>query len=288
MTNNKKIVWLASYPKSGDTWFRVFLLNLISGSDKPVDINELNEITIASNRQLFDDMTGLSSADMTLSEIERLRPYVYESLAGKSGNIIFMKIHDAFIFTSENKPLVSEKATLKALYFIRNPLDIAVSFAHHLDVSFEESVEIICNNFYAFCNRTDRLHNQLEQRLFSWSGHVKSWTEQSIVPVKIIRYEDMLNDTFNIFSEAVQFLELDFSNDSIQKALKNSSFNEMQKQESEKGFNEKAPGTELFFRKGRSGTWREELSGKLIDKIIANHSEVMKLYNYLDDNGNPK
>jgi hypothetical protein len=287
MADNKKIIWLASYPKSGNTWFRIFLSNLLSAKDEPVDINELQDTTIASNRQLFDDISGISSADLTLAEIEKLRPQVYERMAENSENLLFLKIHDAFIYTCDGIPLVSERASLKTIYFIRNPLDVAVSFAHHLGVPVQKSVDAMCNEEYAFCNRTDRLHNQLEQRLFSWSNHVKSWTEQSVLPIRILRYEDMLVDTFNIFSKAVKFIGLEHTDDNIRRALNFSSFAELQKQEISKGFKEKAPVADLFFRKGSSGTWHDELPEICVKKIIAVHSEIMMKFGYLDDEGNP-
>ena len=65
----RNIIWLASYPKSGNTWFRVFLTNLLSDSDTPANINDLTETSISSSRKLFDDYTGLSSADLTFEEI---------------------------------------------------------------------------------------------------------------------------------------------------------------------------------------------------------------------------
>jgi hypothetical protein len=288
LSTSKKIIWLASYPKSGNTWFRIFLSNLFSSKNVPVDINELQDTTIASNRQLFDDITGLSSADLTLQEIEKLRPHVYKRMAENSVGPLFMKIHDAFIFTNEKIPLVSEDASQKAVYFIRNPLDVAVSFAHHLAVPFEKSVKIMCNEDYAFCNRTDRLHNQLEQRLFSWSTHVKSWTEQSIIPVKVIRYEDMLTDTLRIFKEAIKFAGLEYSVENIKNALKFSSFDELQKQETNKGFKEKAPVDTMFFRRGKAGSWRDELPEHCINKLVSAHTEIMRKFGYLNENGNPK
>ena len=81
MDEFKKIIWLASYPKSGNTWFRVFLSNLLSHSDKPADINNLYATPIASNRELFDEATGISSSELTLDEIDNLRPLVYEFYA---------------------------------------------------------------------------------------------------------------------------------------------------------------------------------------------------------------
>ncbi|HJX72016.1 MAG TPA: hypothetical protein VJ346_08695, partial [Bacteroidales bacterium] len=74
MNEQKKIVWLASYPKSGNTWFRIFLTNLLNHTNEPVDINNLYPSTIASSRSLFDEATGLESSDLTLDEIELLRP----------------------------------------------------------------------------------------------------------------------------------------------------------------------------------------------------------------------
>jgi len=283
---SKKIIWLASYPKSGNTWFRIFLSNLFASKNEPVDINDLQDTTIASNRQLFDDLTGLSSADLTLEEIERLRPYVYEKMTENSENLLFLKIHDAFIYTIEKKPLVSGNASSKAIYFIRNPLDVAVSFAHHLGVPVEKSVDVMNNEKYAFCNRSDRLHNQLEQRLLSWSGHVKSWMEQTIIPVKVLRYEDMLLNTFDTFSDAIKFIGLEYSETDIYKAIDFSSFNELQRQEIDKGFKEKAPVAELFFRKGRSGTWHDELSASCVKNIIKAHDQIMKKFHYLDESGN--
>jgi hypothetical protein len=287
MISDKKIIWLASYPKSGNTWFRIFISNLFSSKTEPIDINELQDTTIASNRQLFDDIAGISSADLTKSEIEKLRPDVYEKMAAQSEVLLFMKIHDAFIFTSDGVPLVSETASKKIIYFVRNPLDVAVSFAHHLGVQVEKSVDIMCDDKYAFCNRTDRLHNQLEQRLFSWSNHIKSWTDQTIIPIKVIRYEDMLTNTFKVFSEAIKYIGMDYPDEIIQKAINHSSFSELQKQELSKGFKEKAPVADLFFRKGCNGTWREELSESCVKKLVTVHSEIMMKFGYLDKKGNP-
>jgi len=198
-----------------------------------------------------------------------------------------MKIHDAFLYTSENRPLISENAGLKALYFIRNPLDIAVSLAHHLSASMDKAVENLNNESFSFCNRTDKLHNQLEQRLLSWSSHVLSWKEQKVIPIKILRYEDMINNTFYTFSEALKFIGIEKSDSEILMAIKFSSFIELQKQEKEKGFIEKAPGSDPFFRKGKIGSWREELTPSQVSKIITKHSFLMKMFGYIGGSGEP-
>ena len=278
--DHKKIIWLASYPKSGNTWFRAFLANLLYKKDKPADINELEGSPIASNRQIFDEATGLSSSDLTVDEIDNLRPLVYDYIARNSSEIVFHKIHDAVTLTSEGLSLIPADATLGAIYFIRNPLDVAVSFAHHANLNLDAIVTAMNNNEYAFCSKTSRLHMQLRQKLLSWSNHYLSWTEQSDFPVIVIKYEDMMLNTFDTFSEAIKFCGFKFSESEIREAIQKSSFSELQKQEKEKGFREKSPGSESFFRKGKIGSWKEELPDHLAEMIINDHREVMSRLGY--------
>jgi hypothetical protein len=251
-----KIVWLASYPKSGNTWFRIFLANLLHDSDTPANINELEGGPIASSRQLFDEATGLSSADLTPEEIENLRPEVYRYISSEAETIIFHKIHDAYGLTNKQTPLIPREATYKVLYFVRNPLDVAVSFAHHANLPVATIVNQMNDDQFAFCSRVDKLHNQLCQKLLSWSHHIQSWVDQSSLPLLVIRYEDMKTDAFATFKNAALFIGLDYTDKQIQKAIDFSDFKTIKKQEEKHGFKEKAPGSKEFFRKGKIGTWK--------------------------------
>lgn len=287
MDNLKKIVWLASYPKSGNTWFRVFLSNLISKSDIPVDINNLYLTPIASSRELFDEATGLNSADLTLEEIDLLRPGVYEYIAKNNSNIMYQKVHDAWILTQDQQPMFDEKVTRAAIYFIRNPLDVSVSFANHLGKPVEAAIKILADNSYAFNTNPDRLHIQLRQQLLSWSNHVKSWVDHSKLPIIVIRYEDMKTKPFDTFSKIIDFIGLHFSEQEIDRAIRFSDIKELQRQELSSGFNEKPKSAKLFFRKGIVGNWKEELSADQIRKICTDHFDIMKRFGYIDNNGNP-
>lgn len=287
MDDFKKIVWLASYPKSGNTWFRVFLSNLLSKENHPADINNLYTTPIASNRELFDEATGLSSSDLTLEEIDNLRSGVYEYAARNSNEILFQKVHDAWLLTESGEPMFSSKVTKSVVYFVRNPLDVAVSFSNHLSKSFESTVKIMDDNSYAFGSTSNRLHLQLRQRLLTWSNHVKSWVDESNLPVIVLRYEEMKSDTFSTFSKTLKFIGIEATNEEIIKAIGFSDIKEMQKQEAEKGFKEKPANALSFFRKGEAGSWRNELSEDLVKKICADHREMMIRFGYLDNQGNP-
>ena len=279
------LVWLASYPKSGNTWFRVFLANLRSNAALPVDINRLTDYPIASSRALFDEATGLAAADLTHDEIERLRPRVYEHLAAQAREVRFLKIHDAFTLTSEGEPQVSRPAAAKAVYFIRNPLDVAVSFAHHSSKAVDEVIAQMADEQLASYAKPGRLHLQLRQLLTSWRRHVLSWVEAPGLCVHVVRYEDMKQQPMETFSAAVRFAEMSYGVEKIQRALAFSAFEEMQRQEQAHGFAEKQPEAKSFFRAGKAGGWRGVLTPPQVERIIRDQGDVMRRFGYLNANG---
>lgn len=279
---SKKIVWLASYPKSGNTWFRAFLTALLN--DGKVDINNMPSDGIFSSSKLFTDYTGLDPALLYQDEINALRSNVFNLMAEESPKAkLFNKIHDAYTFTSAGLPLIPSESTLCAIYIIRNPLDIVSSFANHMNSSIDEAIKTM-NDPGAYIVQplnSNNIHAQFNQILLGWSDHVKSWTANLPFPVFVLRYEDMLNDTIPVFKKAIDFIGIDTTLQNIESALAATSFKKLQKEEMEKGFNEKSVRNSIFFRKGVAGGWEHELSEKQIRLIVENHKKVMKLFNYI-------
>src|SRR6056300_989710 len=133
MTNSAKLFWLASYPKSGNTWTRAFIANLLNEDPDPVDINELNTGAIASGREWVQAAFDFDIDELTHDEVDQLRPHAYRWLSDRAANYEYHKTHDAFSYVDEEGrlPLFPPEATAGALVIVRNPLDVAVSFAHH-------------------------------------------------------------------------------------------------------------------------------------------------------------
>ena len=281
-----KIVWLASYPKSGNTWLRIFFANLQNELDGPVDINQL-KIRMASRRNFFDQALGVETSDLTAAEVNSLRPQVFAYLARNSPQTRITKIHDAFPYTPAGLPAITPEFTAGAIYISRNPLDVALSFAAHCGISTDQSIQDMANEKLVLTDYDDRFSIQLEQPMHSWSSHVKSWLDQPFIPVHLIRYEDMLQNPLETFTLAARFAGLPDSLEQIQKAIQHSSFEALQQQEQQTGFREKSPAAGSFFRKGRRGYWREELTPEQATRIIADHAEVMRRLGYLDALGNP-
>ncbi|NJD90895.1 MAG: sulfotransferase domain-containing protein [Geobacter sp.] len=279
------IIWLASYPKSGNTWFRIFLANLLRDCDTPVSINELENTPIASARILFDENIGFESSDLTADEIDRIRPELYCHLAKDSDTPLFMKVHDACTLTDGNIPLFPAAATAGAIYFIRNPLDVAVSFAHHNGTGYDAAIASMADDSFSLCGKNDRLYNQLRQKLHTWSNHVQSWLDNAPFPVCLLSYEDMKTNPQETFTRAVRFAGLDFDQVRIEKAIRFSAFEAVRQQEEAEGFQEKSASSKRFFRKGVIGSWLEELTIEQMQQIVTDHGPVMRRFGYLTKNG---
>jgi hypothetical protein len=110
-----------------------------------------------------------------------------------------------------------------------------------------------------------------------------SWIGQTDVPVHLMRYEEMLTNPLEAFGAAVRFIGWDYDAARLERAMRDSSFEAMQAQERERGFREKPPGMTTFFRKGKAGSWREELDASQVERILRDHGTVMRRLGYLEE-----
>jgi hypothetical protein len=273
-------VWLASYPKSGNTWLRAFLANYLSGSITPADINDLPGGMGTVNRVQFDRIVGLESSDLTTWEIDFYRSEAFRSLAAASRFTLYVKTHEAYLTDTAGRHSIPAEITQCAVYVVRNPLDIVVSFAHHLGTSFDRTIDHMEDPHFAFGRNPERLHKQLRQPMLSWSGHAESWLGVQAFPVLMMRYEDMLSHPEEAFGACVGFLGLEFDAVRLRHAIRNASFDSLQDQERKHGFRERPTAAAVFFRSGRSGQWRERLNGDQVIRILKKHGAMMESMGY--------
>lgn len=282
------IFWLASYPKSGNTWFRTFLTNYQRDAEEPADINALNRTPIASARGIIDDFLGVGTSELTQRDIDNVRRKVYEQLSNNLDHNIYMKIHDSYHLSQRKEALFGGEGIKGALYLLRNPLDVCVSFANHNSITPSQMVPLMNREQYSLARSFNGLNNQVRQWLKSWKGHALSWIDQKDIPVKVIRYEDMKQKPYETFMEAVNFLELPYEPARLKKAIDYAQFEKLQKQEEEKSFREKPSQCGAFFRKGKVGSWREVLSVDEVNFLINYNRDFMQRFGYLDEEGKLK
>jgi len=270
--------WLASYPKSGNTWMRL-MLHKLQGDDSDLDINDRNGISILSRAELEENM-GVESGDLTLSEIDSVRPELHRQLARSSKKpLLLRKVHDCFWRTESGEAVFPGDVSIGAIYIVRDPRDVAVSFAHHCSIDFAKSVKNMGDPDHVIAQK---FTTQLSQPLGHWSQHVLSWIDQKEMPVLLVRYEDMLENPLQELRRVAEFLKISQASDeqALLRAVQETEFSKLQKQEAEHGFKEKPVKMERFFRRGGSGEGREVLAPELIAKIEEDHAEVIERLGY--------
>ena len=258
---------------------RALLSNYLSEGCEPVSINKLVRKSI-TGRHDFDEMLGLSSAMMTDEEILQHRPRLQELLAKEIDSAAFVKTHEPFAFLPDGTPLFSPYVFSRAVYIVRNPLDIAVSYAHHLQYEIDQTIKVMNNYKAMLSDQRVRIFAELPQWVSDWSHNVSSWLNQVILPVKVVKYEDLHTNTDTVLKEVVDFCG--FPQDSTQRAraVEHSCFGLLQEQEIHAGFNEKQPTAPNFFRKGQVGNWKSELSFRQVQCIMEQHYPVMDRLTY--------
>jgi len=288
-TSFKPYIWLASYPKSGNTWLRLLLAHLLADHDDVISLSEQTPINplIASDRSLFDETLQLDSSELAPDQIERLRPLVFKSVGAQARVRLYTKTHDSFGRTSSGDWLFPVAVSQAAVYMVRNPLDVAVSYYHYANNKpLDQIVDNLCSATHYIGEDSG---DQLRQHLGGWSRHYASWARQREVPVIVIRYEDLLADTFQTLQEIAVFLELPQAQDParIDSAVRACEFEQLRKQERETLNYGLAGGGVAFFRSGVTGGWRAELGEAQVEKIIRCHAPAMTELGYLDANGAP-
>jgi hypothetical protein len=278
------ILWLSSYPKSGNTWLRAYLANLFRNPEKPVPINELPNFALGDNFLVhYEKFSGKKAEDLSPEEITKLRPRVHEWFATFQPDTVLVKTHNACVI-ADGQPLITPSATAGAIYVVRNPLDVALSLANHYQMTTQMTVELICDERHAL----PPIEGQIEQVLLSWSSHVKSWTRTPFKRLHVMRYEDMRAKPFKTFSALSKFLGLPQEPERIKKAIRFSSFRELRSQEQKGGFVEARPdGKAKFFHAGKAGGWRKVLTEDQVAQVVEVHREVMREFGYLSANDEP-
>jgi aryl sulfotransferase len=289
-----RTIWLASYPKSGNTWLRILIANLAAKDGQPIDINDLPVSGgIASARGPFDHLLLIDSGLLSHDEVDCLRPRVYEELARGAADdeydataprpaVRYVKVHDAYTLTPLGEPLLGGAGgAAGAIVMVRDPRDVAPSLASHRNIGIDEAIAFMNDCDAAFAAETTRQDLQLRQKLRGWSGHVASWLEQTDIPVHLVRYEDLRMDTAGALRQALQFAGQTAADDDIRRAVTFADFSQLRQQEAAKGFKEASRRSAgRFFRRGEAGAWREELTPEQAARIEADHAPMMQRLGY--------
>ena len=274
-------MWIASYPKSGNTWFRLFLSSLLNPEKESIDINNIDAVSLlASSRVLFDSISGINSSDLRVDEINAIRPEVYRIISSENNNTIYIKVHDAWQRNDSGDELFPSNITKGVVLLVRNPFDLTVSLSNHNGISLIEAANRLNDSNFSLSINPSKLNNQLQQLIGSWSEHFRSWVDRSNLNVFVMRYEDMLLKPYQTFSRALNFLDIKVDRSIIESSIRKCSFEILQQKEEESGFKEKPIISKRFFKMGKCYYYKKLLNEEITRILTINHMEILKRLEY--------
>ena len=280
--NPRGIVWIASYPKSGNTWMRVFLYHLqrlMAGL--PREENDLHHLDRSSTYEarlfgLFEQFLGKPLAQATREEVTNVRPQVQATIAQRTPAVALIKTHNV-LGQLGGTPIINLQVSAGTIYIVRDPRDVALSLANHLGASIDEAITVLSTPGYGTQNKPEAAF----ETWGSWSEHALSWTMRPHDAVLVVRYEDLIAAPNETFAGVARHLRQKPTPEQIAEAVDLSAFSELREQESKGDFRERSEAAEVFFREGRAGEWREKLSAEQVRRIIDAHGEQMQKFGYL-------
>ncbi|MFO1152567.1 MAG: sulfotransferase domain-containing protein [Rhodospirillales bacterium] len=276
-----QILWLASYPKSGNTWLRALLANYLTDAAEPVRINSLPSFAHGDMRsEPYTQLAGRPASSLAWDEINRLRPAVHRHLAGVRTGVVFVKTHSV-LGAIDDVPTITPDVTFGAIYVVRNPLDVACSFADHYGLTRTGGVRALCFKGLEI----EPKDGHIRQVIADWTTHVESWQGAPGLYLLTVRYEDLLTAPTATFGKVLAFLRIGKDEQRLERAVRHAAFDALAAQESMGGFVERSKSARRFFRRGVAGGWRDELAREDADALIACHRPLMLRLGYLTEAG---
>lgn len=281
------IVWLASYPKSGNTWLRSLLSSYFYTKKGDFSFTLLKNIESFPNDKLFENYT-----DNFENPEDTAKYWIKEQeLINKNNKLNFLKTHNA-LCKINNHNFTNVKNTLGAIYIVRDPRNVVTSIANHFDLEIEEALKFLKEEKKGIFFKKDKRYLAF-QPILSWSLHCKSWMDNKFFPTLIIKYEDLQNETFFTFKKTLEFIKkitksnFSLDRDKIKNSIKNCDFYKLQKMEKEKGFVEAVKMKEedkkiSFFNLGKDNNWKKILKPSISKDIEKTFEIEMKKNFYLD------
>lgn len=274
--SSKKILWLASYPKSGNTWIRILLSRILYNTS---DINKIN-IPIYSSKSILEEYAEFDISEYSTEQLHKLRLDVFKEKAENSKTIYPIKIHDIFQIRYNKLSFLPFSHTYGAIYIIRNPFDLCISFSNHIGKTIDETIEIMSKKNYTLAQNIMKFQIQIPQKIGKWSEHVLKWTKQNKIKTLVVRYEDLYTQTYRILKDIISFINIQVSDAKIKDAIEFASFSNLQNLEEKYGFSEKSVHSKKFFNVGKLYYFKNILTLQQVEKIFKNHQDVIKCFYY--------
>ena len=281
------IFWIASYPKSGNTWLRSLLSSYYYSQDGFFDQELLIQIGQFPEKKYF---TGFDYDSSIITDTSKFWISAQDRI-NQDKKFRFFKTHNVLGSINGNK-FTDLNNTVGCVYIIRDPRNVVTSLKNHYEIKDEEALKFMINEkkfIYDYQSKNDYGDFQF---ISSWEKNYQSWNNQSMFPVKFIKYENLYNNTFNVFRDLIEFIEKitngknNFDKKKAQNAVQSCSFEKLKSIEKKDGFSEsilskneskKIP----FFHLGPENNWRKIFNKEFQNELNMIFSKNLKELDYI-------
>ena len=283
MDKSKKIIFIASYPKSGNTWLRSIISSLVYNPEGRFTFNDLKKVSLFSqfsNFKNLDNHQYHTDGNLNYNWVSDNWIKAQKKINTIKKEVVFFKTHSVRGVVNKNF-FTDESVCLGFVYIIRDPRDVVVSLSKHMGIDINMALKEMLTN-----TRRMTSFNKVNELVSTWKNNIDSWMQFRNVPRLVLKYEDMINDIDTSIFQIAEFLNnignLNLKmNDDFLKSIKiSTSFKKLQLLEKYQKFDEATPHSR-FFRKGISGGWKKILTNKQTKEIEDKLSIQMKHLFYL-------
>ena len=294
MINDKKMFWISSYPKSGNTWLRLILCGLFFTEDgnlnnfdllkKIPGFDSLKNFSFVKEKSLKDYDIIFNGTEYNEESVLTYSKYWIEAqkrISIDKGKFGLFKTHNARVKINNNY-YTDSSITLGFIYISRDPRDIVISYSKHINKNIDETIRFLLDGQIM---KKEKIGNKMPEIILNWRDHYLSWKKFSEVPSLFLKYEDMLNNIELEVKKITNFFyknyNIKITNESskIKNIIKSTKFDNLKKKEFQYGFPEHSHST--FFRKGQQKQWSKILNQKQIEAIEEKFKNQLIELNYI-------
>ena len=278
------IIWLASYPKSGNTWVRLFLKHYFKKPGEQFKINSLD--TDKFKNRSFPDQYILREMRINYLKFEEIVKNweTIQNFINLNKSTNYIKTHSSMC-TIDRYRFTTQKNTKGAIYIVRDPRDVLVSNSYYFGLDYEKTYQRLSSSDIFEYQSLSQTGERFKKSLMgSWADNYNSWKNYKQSPILIIKYEEMILNGYNTFLKIIKYLNkidgLEIDEEKLKNSFEQTEFKKLRKIEDQLGFEDQAK-KGFFFRKGKIGTWKDEVPNEIIKKIEKIFYKEMVELNYL-------